>query len=57
MTSAAKDAVANRWNNITLGMRAANESDVYAWKKFDAHSAVLSTEYNTVPDCWPLHVA
>ncbi|ANH91168.1 large secreted protein [Streptomyces sp. SAT1] len=50
VTSAAKDAASKKWPNITLGMRAANESDVYAWKKFDAHSAVLSTDYNTVPD-------
>ncbi|WP_306192474.1 FG-GAP-like repeat-containing protein [Streptomyces sp. MK5] len=50
VTSAAKDAVAKKWPNITLGMRAADESDVYAWKKFDAHSAVLSTSYNTVPN-------
>ncbi|EYT83043.1 hypothetical protein CF54_09705 [Streptomyces sp. Tu 6176] len=49
VTSAAKDAASKKWPNITLGMRAANESDVYAWKKFDAHSAVLSTDYNTVP--------
>ncbi|MFF4147793.1 FG-GAP-like repeat-containing protein [Streptomyces sp. NPDC001698] len=50
VTSAAKDAVAKKWPNITLGMRAANESDVYSWKKFDAHSAVLSTDFNTVPN-------
>ncbi|MER7224981.1 FG-GAP-like repeat-containing protein [Streptomyces rubradiris] len=50
VTSAAKDAASKKWSNITLGMRADNESDVYAWKKFDAHSAVLSTSYNTVPN-------
>ena len=50
VTSAAKDAAAKKWPNITLGMRAADESDVYAWKKFDARSAVLSTDYNTVPE-------
>lgn len=50
ITSAAKEAVTKKWPNITLGMRAANESDVYAWKQFDAKSAVLSTDYNTVPN-------
>ncbi|GHH55844.1 VCBS repeat-containing protein [Streptomyces candidus] len=50
VTSAANDSVTNKWNNITLGMRASNETDTYAWKKFDAKSAVLSTTYNTRPD-------
>ncbi|MBP0460473.1 VCBS repeat-containing protein [Streptomyces bomunensis] len=50
VTSAAKKAAASRWNNITLGMRASNESDVYGWKKFSAKSAVLSTTYNTLPN-------
>ncbi|WP_438488887.1 FG-GAP-like repeat-containing protein [Streptomyces sp. S186] len=50
VTSAAKDAVKNKWAQWTLGLRAANESDVYGWKKFDAKSAVLSTEYNTPPN-------
>ncbi|MFG2558081.1 hypothetical protein [Streptomyces sp. NPDC048496] len=51
VTSAAKDAVSKHWDNITLGMRVpvASETDVYAWKKFDAKSAVLSTTYNTRP--------
>ncbi|MEV0444563.1 FG-GAP-like repeat-containing protein [Streptomyces spectabilis] len=49
-TAAAKDAAAGKWNTITLLLQAANESDVYGWKKFAAKSAVLSTEYNTVPD-------
>ncbi|MEG3629747.1 VCBS repeat-containing protein [Streptomyces poriticola] len=50
VTSAAKESVTKRWNNITLGLRAASETDVYAWKKFDIKTAVLSTTYNTVPD-------
>ncbi|MGW8993900.1 FG-GAP repeat domain-containing protein [Streptomyces zhihengii] len=51
---AAKKAAAGRWPNITLGIRAADEGDRLAWKKFDAGSAVLSTEYNTVPNA-PSH--
>ncbi len=52
VTAAAKKAVTNKWNNITLGMRAnyLEEDDVFTWKKFDATTAVLSTEYNTVPN-------
>ncbi|MFF3979177.1 VCBS repeat-containing protein [Streptomyces sp. NPDC001828] len=50
VTSAAKQAATKHWPNITLGMRATSETDVYAWKKFDAGTAVLSTDYNTVPN-------
>lgn len=50
VTSAAKTAATGKWPNVTLGMRASNESDVNAWKRFDAKSAVLSTEYNTLPN-------
>lgn len=49
-TAGAKDAAAGKWNTITFELAASNESDVYGWKKFDARSAVLSTEYNTVPN-------
>ncbi|MFJ9638579.1 VCBS repeat-containing protein [Streptomyces sp. NPDC101178] len=50
VTAGAKDVIANKWHTLTLGMRASSESDVFAWKKFDANSAVLSTTYNTVPN-------
>lgn len=50
VTAGAKDVIANKWHTLTLGMRASSESDVFAWKKFDATSAVLSTTYNTVPN-------
>ncbi|UWE12253.1 DNRLRE domain-containing protein [Actinacidiphila bryophytorum] len=49
VTAAAKKAVTNHFPNITLGLRATSETDTYAWKKFDAGSAVLSTTYNTYP--------
>ncbi|MGI5440441.1 FG-GAP-like repeat-containing protein [Streptomyces shenzhenensis] len=49
-TAGAKDAAASKWNTLTLELAASNESDVYGWKKFDAKSAVLSTEYNTYPN-------
>ncbi|MEV8454688.1 FG-GAP-like repeat-containing protein [Streptomyces sp. NPDC052095] len=50
VTSGVTEAASKKWPNITLGLQATNESDVYSWKKFDAKSAVLSTEYNTVPN-------
>lgn len=50
VTAGAKDAAAGKWNTLQFELAASNESDVYGWKKFDAKSAVLSTEYNTVPD-------
>ncbi|WP_432109813.1 FG-GAP repeat domain-containing protein [Streptomyces sp. AA1529] len=49
-TKAAKDAAANHWKTVTLGLKATNESSVYGWKKFAAKSAVLSTTYNTRPN-------
>ncbi|WP_232788968.1 FG-GAP-like repeat-containing protein [Streptomyces odonnellii] len=49
-TAAAKDAVAGKWPTITLGLIAGDEADVYGWKKFDAKTAVMSTEYNTPPE-------
>jgi hypothetical protein len=48
-TAGAKDAAAGKWNTLQLELAAANESDVFGWKKFDAKTAVLSTDYNTVP--------
>ncbi|WP_109036420.1 FG-GAP repeat domain-containing protein [Streptomyces rubrogriseus] len=49
-TAGAKDAAAGKWNTLQLELAAANESDVYGWKKFDARTAVMSTTYNTVPN-------
>ncbi|QCW77966.1 VCBS repeat-containing protein [Streptomyces sp. S6] len=45
---AAKKAAASNWNTITLGLRA-SETDTFGWKKFDAKTAVISTEYNSPP--------
>jgi hypothetical protein len=50
VTAAAKKAVTNHYPNITLGLKATTETDTYAWKKFDANSAVLSTTYNSTPN-------
>ncbi|MFJ1646213.1 FG-GAP-like repeat-containing protein [Streptomyces sp. NPDC088258] len=50
VTAGAKQAASSKWNTIIFELAANNESDVYGWKKFDAKSAVLSTEYNTPPN-------
>ncbi|MFC5724575.1 VCBS repeat-containing protein [Streptomyces gamaensis] len=47
-TANAQEAAKKKWKTMTLGLRA-SESDVYGWKKFDAKTAVVSTEYNTPP--------
>ncbi|MFF8545928.1 FG-GAP-like repeat-containing protein [Streptomyces albidoflavus] len=49
VTKGAKDAAASQWNTITFELAAGNESDVLGWKRFEAKSAVFSTEYNTRP--------
>lgn len=48
--AAAVKAAAGDWTNVTLGLKALDEGDEYAWKKFDANSAVMSTTYNTIPN-------
>ncbi|WP_406292181.1 FG-GAP repeat domain-containing protein [Embleya sp. NBC_00896] len=50
VTDAAQDAATNHWNAWTLGMKATNESDPHGWKKFQADTAVMSTEYNSTPE-------
>ncbi|MFD5474998.1 FG-GAP repeat domain-containing protein [Streptomyces sp. NPDC127105] len=45
----ARAAADGKLATITLGLQA-NEKDTYGWKKFDAKTAVLSTEYNSPPD-------
>ncbi|WP_236246333.1 DNRLRE domain-containing protein [Streptomyces sp. CC210A] len=37
ITSAAQKGADRSWSTLTLGLRAANESDTYAWKKFTAN--------------------
>lgn len=50
---AARDAAAKKWPSITLGLRAANEGDTAAWKKFMANgesSPYIETVYNHPPN-------
>ncbi|MER7969131.1 FG-GAP-like repeat-containing protein [Streptomyces sp. NPDC096080] len=49
-TVGARDAAASKWNTIIFELAAHSETDVYGWKKFDAKTAVMSTEYNTYPN-------
>ncbi|MGW5396406.1 VCBS repeat-containing protein [Streptomyces sp. NPDC003952] len=50
VTAGARDSAANQWGALTLGLRAASEGDAYAYKRFDARTAVMTTTYNTAPD-------
>ncbi|GAA3580876.1 LamG domain-containing protein [Nonomuraea rosea] len=42
------NAAANKWANITIGIRATSETDVYAWKKFKNNPSLV-IEYNSLP--------
>ncbi|MFB9468322.1 LamG-like jellyroll fold domain-containing protein [Nonomuraea salmonea] len=42
------NAAANNWANVTIGLRATSETDVYAWKKF-RNNPSLNIEYNSYP--------
>ncbi|MFC8765749.1 FG-GAP-like repeat-containing protein [Streptomyces sp. NPDC057193] len=50
--SLSQEAATGRWGGIGIGLRAANESDENAWKKFDANgenSPYIETIYNHPP--------
>ncbi|MDK1475614.1 DNRLRE domain-containing protein [Streptomyces sp. 549] len=47
-TVAAKRAAANKWANITLGLRASDESDTFGWKRFRTDPKLI-VEYNREP--------
>ncbi|WP_346433741.1 LamG-like jellyroll fold domain-containing protein [Nonomuraea composti] len=42
------NAAAKSWANVTIGLRATSETDVYAWKKFKNNPSLV-IEYNSVP--------
>ncbi|WP_330330260.1 DNRLRE domain-containing protein [Streptomyces sp. NBC_00536] len=47
------EAAANKWQAVSLGLRAPNESDSYLWKKFQANgesAPYIEVEYNKPPD-------
>lgn len=48
-TSAVEEAASKNWSNLTLGLRAASESDKLGWKKF-RNNPVLEITYNTTPN-------
>ncbi len=47
--SAVAQQAAAGWPGVTVGLRA-SESDEFAWKKFQASSAAMIVEYNTLPN-------
>lgn len=47
-TSGVTQAASSGWTTLTLGLRATDETDTYAWKKF-RNNPVLEIEYNTKP--------
>lgn len=47
--SAVEEAASKKWSNLTLGLRAASESDKLGWKKF-RNNPVLEITYNTTPN-------
>ncbi|MGW4382510.1 FG-GAP-like repeat-containing protein [Kitasatospora sp. NPDC004531] len=49
-TSVMQNAANGNWGDITLGLRATNESDGNSWKKFQPSSMRMSTTYNHVPN-------
>ncbi|MEV0280371.1 FG-GAP-like repeat-containing protein [Streptomyces sp. NPDC050610] len=49
VTSMAKDAARKGWPDMTVGLRASNESNVYDWKKFSSDPKLI-VEYNHAPD-------
>ncbi|MCF6474155.1 LamG domain-containing protein [Nonomuraea sp. MG754425] len=42
------NAAAKNWPNVTIGLRATSETDVYAWKKFKNNPSLV-IEYNSLP--------
>ncbi|GAA3315753.1 DNRLRE domain-containing protein [Nonomuraea dietziae] len=48
VTSQVVDAAAKKWPNVTIGLRATSETDVYAWKKFKNNPSLV-IEYNSLP--------
>lgn len=49
VTSMAKEAAQKKWPNMTLGLRAGNESDTGSWKKFNSNPKLI-VEYNRAPN-------
>lgn len=45
-----ENAAAKSWPNVTLGLKATNESDAYGWKKFDHSTMYMETHYDRYPN-------
>jgi hypothetical protein len=49
VTGIVQRAANGRWADLTLGMKAANETDPFGWKKFN-NNPVIAIDYNSVPN-------
>ncbi|MFJ1709455.1 hypothetical protein [Kitasatospora sp. NPDC088346] len=49
-TSLMQSAANGSWGDVTLGLKASDESDKYAWKKFQPSTMYMSTTYNHTPN-------
>jgi len=49
VTAIVAHALASGWSNLTLGLRAVDESTRYQWKRFQSSTAALAIQYNSVP--------
>lgn len=48
-TGAVRDGVAERWGNVTFGLKARDEGDLKSWRRFDLN-ARLEIRYNSPPN-------
>ncbi|WP_280668857.1 MULTISPECIES: LamG-like jellyroll fold domain-containing protein [unclassified Kitasatospora] len=49
-TSLMQSAANGSWSNVTLGLRASDETDPYGWKKFQPSAMYMSTTYDHAPN-------
>ncbi|WP_433056594.1 LamG-like jellyroll fold domain-containing protein [Dactylosporangium sp. CS-033363] len=50
ITGLIQTAAGQFWNGATIGLRAGDEANHNAWKKFDAGTALLTVTYNSYPN-------
>ncbi|MER7283182.1 LamG-like jellyroll fold domain-containing protein [Dactylosporangium sp. NPDC000244] len=50
ITGLIQSAAGQYWNGVTIGLRAGDEANHNAWKKFDAGTALLTVTYNSYPN-------
>ncbi|QMU70027.1 LamG-like jellyroll fold domain-containing protein [Streptacidiphilus sp. P02-A3a] len=50
LTSLMQTAATGRWANVTLGLRAGDESNTYNWEEFDPSTMSMTTVYDKTPN-------